>query len=76
MLRYISDPRWIRQNTVKKMRILLLTFFLTEYIILAFSFHLSGSHLKKVSWGMILKIFFKKLIFCYSDLNNYIMQVL
>ena len=57
MLRYISDPRWIRQNTVKKMRILLLTFFLTEYIILAFSFHLSGPHLKKVSWGMILKIF-------------------
>ena len=42
MLRYISDPRWIRQTAIQKMRILLLTLFLTEYIILAFSFHLSG----------------------------------
>ena len=56
MLRYISNLRWIGQNNNQKMRILLLTLFLTEYIILAFSFYLSGPQLDKGLWEMILKI--------------------
>ena len=56
MLRYISNLRWIGQNNNQKMRILLLTLFLTEYIILAFSIYLSGPQLDKGLWEMILKI--------------------